>query len=64
MTNDGQKKYSLDDDAELDKNGFGKELLYRTEFGCSIPIHFRTSEGIKTMLPNKKYDGDLNEILE
>lgn len=31
------------------------------EFGCSIPIRFQTSDGIKTMQPGKSYDEDLNE---
>ena len=32
------------------------------EFGCSQPISFNTSEGIKTMRPGKAYDKNLNEI--
>jgi aromatic ring-opening dioxygenase LigB subunit len=32
------------------------------EFGCSIPIRFNTSEGIKTMNPRKVCDENLNEI--
>lgn len=34
------------------------------EFGCSSPISFITSQGIKTMHPGKKYDENLNEISE
>ena len=32
------------------------------EFGCSSPLSFKTSEGIKTMKPGKCYDRNLNEI--
>lgn len=32
------------------------------EFGCSQPISFITSKGVKTLSPNKKYDENLNEI--
>ena len=32
------------------------------EFGCSIPIRFNTSEGVKRIEPGKKYDQYLNEI--
>lgn len=38
-----------------------KEELYE-EFGCSIPVSFMTSEGVKTMFPGKSYDKNLNEI--
>lgn len=31
------------------------------EFGCSYPLSFITSEGIKRMEPGKSYDKDLNE---
>lgn len=33
-----------------------------SEFGCSMPICFNTSEGVKTMMPGKRYDKNLNEI--
>ena len=33
-----------------------------SEFGCSSPISFLTSNGVKTMQPGKMYDKDLNEI--
>ncbi len=33
-----------------------------SEFGCSLPISFLTSNGVKTMQPGKMYDKDLNEI--
>ena len=32
------------------------------EFGCSSPIRFNTSKGVKIMEPGKSYDKDLNEI--
>lgn len=37
------------------------EELY-IEFGCSMPIRFNTSEGIKRIEPGKVYDSNLNEI--
>ena len=37
------------------------EILY-TEYGCSHPISFNTSEGRKTMLPGKRYNENLDEI--
>jgi hypothetical protein len=33
-----------------------------SEFGCSMPIRFNTSKGIKTMMPGIRYDENLNEI--
>jgi hypothetical protein len=33
-----------------------------SEWGCSFPILFNTSEGIKKMEPGKRYDDNLNEI--
>ncbi len=33
-----------------------------SEFGCSFPVSFITQEGVKTILPNKRYDEHLNEI--
>ena len=33
-----------------------------TEFGCSFPIRFNTSKGVKRMEPGKIYDQNLNEI--
>lgn len=39
-----------------------REDSYFCEFGCSIPVRFNTSEGIKTMIPGKIYDNNLNEI--
>jgi len=36
---------------------------YFVEFGCSTPIRFNTSEGIKRMEPGKPYDENLNEII-
>ena len=38
-----------------------QELI--SEFGCSVPIRFNTSDGIKTMIPGKSYDDNLDEIL-
>lgn len=35
-----------------------------SEFGCSVPLCFNTSDGIKTMEPGKRYDDNLNEIKE
>jgi len=40
-----------------------KENSYYVEFGCSFPIAFNTSEGIKVMHPGKRYDNNLNEII-
>jgi hypothetical protein len=39
-----------------------REDSYRVEFGSSSPISCMTSEGIKTMVPGKKYDENWNEI--
>ena len=39
-----------------------KENEITSEFGCSIPVRFSTSSGIKTMIPGKTYDENLNEI--
>ena len=39
-----------------------KEVSYYSEFGCSSPVVFNTSEGRKTMQPGKSYDENLNEI--
>lgn len=39
-----------------------EEPYIYSEFGCSIPIKFNTSKGIKTMIPGKRYDENLNEI--
>jgi len=33
-----------------------------SEFGCSIPVNFITSKGIKRLEPGKRYDTNLNEI--
>lgn len=33
-----------------------------SEFGCSFPVSFNTSEGKKTIYPGKRYDENLNEI--
>jgi hypothetical protein len=35
---------------------------YQSEFCCSSPISFITSDGIKTMLPNKSYNENLEEL--
>lgn len=42
-------------------NNVDNESIY-CEFGCSSPISFFTSEGIKTIMPGKSYDKELNEI--
>ncbi len=36
--------------------------IIHCEFGCSIPITFNTSDGMKTIYPGKKYDENFNEI--
>lgn len=41
---------------------FPSRFTPTAEFGCSIPITFVTSEGLKTMQPGKSYDENLNEI--
>ena len=33
-----------------------------SEFGTSLAVSFITSEGIKTIVPGKRYDINLNEI--
>lgn len=39
-----------------------EESKFYSEFGCSMPISFNTSDGMKTMMPGKRYDENLNEI--
>ena len=39
----------------------GQNVLI-SEFGCSEPISFNTSDGVKTMYPGKRYNDNLEEI--
>lgn len=48
-------KYKFDDIEE--------SKIY-SEIGVSSPISFITSDGIKTIQPDKKYDMNLNEIVD
>jgi hypothetical protein len=65
----------IQDDIEWAKqmSGISADLLGKectldkgmtSEFGCSFPVRFNTSDGIKTMEPGKRYDDNLNEIKE
>jgi hypothetical protein len=57
---------------KVDKNGiltFENGTQYdlnepkiEAEYGCSTPIRFNTSKGVKKMEPGKSYDENLNEI--
>lgn len=49
---------------ELWRETCEKNFKYVSEFGCSSPVSFNTSEGIKTMYPGKRYDDNLNELNE
>ena len=44
------------------KEPWDKKYALTSEFGCAVPVVFHTSEGIKTILPGKRYDDNLNEI--
>lgn len=52
---------TLEDKKKLLSHPIPESII--SEFGCSQPISFNTSEGIKTMMPGKSYDQNLNEIL-
>lgn len=39
-----------------------KNRSLKATYGCSVPIGFMTSEGLKIMVPGKEYDENLNAV--